>query len=218
MWRWMPLLLVLALPMQGCIVKETTHTLYLEPDGSLTWMVLEHAIRSDAGTAEERRREEAGYLARFEAEEHAMAEAFLALRPRSLETRMLRDERPYTTLTVARFSDPSVVFQDLLDQSGMVGRAVVEREEGQARLVLTFPLDDEGDVITEGSTEEEDFLSPLLVAFPKWTFRLPEGRFVGSEGFEVTRGCAIPLDPEEAFEIDPGGEIRYVLAWTVEES
>jgi len=209
--------MIAAVLLQGCIVKETTHTLYLEPDGSLTWMVLEHAVRSDAGTAEDRAREEAGFLAAFEAEEHQAAEALRALRPWALESRMLRDRRPYTILTTARFSDPSVVLQDLMDLTGIRSSAVLERDGDSMRLVIAFPLDDEGDPITFELPDEGMVHICLLDAFLEWEFRLSEGRFLDTEGFEVTNGRAVPLNPDEDFETEPGGEIRYVLAWSVEE-
>ncbi len=41
----------------GCIVKETRHDLYLEPDGGLTWTVLETGIRAEGGKPEDRREE-----------------------------------------------------------------------------------------------------------------------------------------------------------------
>ena len=52
MWKRTIPLLAAAFLLQGCLVKETTHTLYLEEDGTLTWTVLEHAIRSDANRSE----------------------------------------------------------------------------------------------------------------------------------------------------------------------
>ncbi|MFQ5693816.1 MAG: nucleotide exchange factor GrpE, partial [Nitrospinota bacterium] len=44
--------------MTGCLVGEATHTFYLDPDGTLTWSVLEHGIRSNADDPAERRAEE----------------------------------------------------------------------------------------------------------------------------------------------------------------
>ena len=38
----------------GCLIKDTTQTVYLEPDGTVTWSVLEKDVRSDAPRAEDR--------------------------------------------------------------------------------------------------------------------------------------------------------------------
>ena len=50
---------LLLLTSTGCLLKETTHTFYLEPDGAIVWRVVEKDVRSDAESVDERRREEA---------------------------------------------------------------------------------------------------------------------------------------------------------------
>ena len=53
---------LLLLASAGCLIKETTHTFYLDPDGAIVWRVVEKDVRSDAEDVDERRKEEADYL------------------------------------------------------------------------------------------------------------------------------------------------------------
>ena len=94
--------LALTLVMTGCLVKDTTHTLYLDPGGAVTWMVLERDIRSDEEERAPRDEEEREYLDAFARGEHGVALALRRL-DGDVRTTMLRAERPYTTMTEARF-------------------------------------------------------------------------------------------------------------------
>ena len=42
---WIILAALAAIPAAGCLVGERSHTLYLEPDGSVTWTATERDIR-----------------------------------------------------------------------------------------------------------------------------------------------------------------------------
>jgi len=41
----------------GCLEKDTTQTIYIERDGTVTWEVLERDVYSSAGKPEDRLRE-----------------------------------------------------------------------------------------------------------------------------------------------------------------
>ena len=49
---------------QGCLEKETTHELYLDPDGTLTWVTLERDVHSNTSDPDKRQQEEQSYLQR----------------------------------------------------------------------------------------------------------------------------------------------------------
>ena len=92
----------LALVLAACVLKTTRHTVYLEPDGSVVWTVLEEDVHSDARTAVDRRKEECDWLAAVHAGEHGVARG-LALLGGDPVSRVLRSERPFVVWTEARF-------------------------------------------------------------------------------------------------------------------
>ena len=73
--RKLILVAILSVISTGCLLKETSHTLYLRPDGAVTWSVLERDIRSDEADPDKRRSEEEAYLAAVAAGEHDVAKA-----------------------------------------------------------------------------------------------------------------------------------------------
>ncbi len=54
----------------GCLVGETTHGLYLDPDGGVTWTVRQQDVRSNS--EERRAEEEESFLANVRAGRHAV--------------------------------------------------------------------------------------------------------------------------------------------------
>ena len=56
------IIVTLAALATACIVKSTTHTLYLESDGSVTWCVLESDVHSDEDELATRVNEEQAFL------------------------------------------------------------------------------------------------------------------------------------------------------------
>ena len=88
----------------GCLIKETSQTIYLEPDGRVTWTVLEKDVRSDGEKAEDRTREEAEYFSAASGARHPIALAFASLDPISVRAAILRAVPPYAVFTDARFA------------------------------------------------------------------------------------------------------------------
>src|SRR6266852_1993741 len=86
----------------GCLTKETNQTIYLEPDGTVTWTVLEKDVRSDREKAEDRTREEAEYFSAASVARHPVALAFASLEPISVRTTLLRAVPPYAVFVDAR--------------------------------------------------------------------------------------------------------------------
>ena len=56
--------LMAAVGATGCLVKETTHRLYLSPSGAVAWTVLEESVRSIEDDPARRWSEEQDWLAR----------------------------------------------------------------------------------------------------------------------------------------------------------
>src|SRR6185503_13056389 len=87
--------LAAALMLAGCLQKETTHTLYLAPDGGVSWMALEKDVRSDEKDPAARRAEEEAYIASATAGTHGIGRGLAALDPVDRRTHVLRARRPF---------------------------------------------------------------------------------------------------------------------------
>lgn len=207
----MSMLVGAGLLVTGCLVDETTHGLFLEPDGSVTWTVRQQDIRSDS--EERRAAEEESFLAEVRAERHAVARAFDLLGARRVETRILRATRPYTVVTRARFARIDRVLQNLLD--GLCVRADVElhREGHEMRLRVDYSPDPTDDC----DSDQEEILAALVEEPEHFRFVLNEGRFIEAEGFEIADDGLVAegLSPSEEEVENHLGTLSYSLTWTV---
>jgi hypothetical protein len=200
----------------GCLEIQGEHTLYLEPDGAVTWSVLQEEIRFDAEDPEARSREKRAFLKSVAAATHPAAVALALLHPATLEGRVLREETPQTVLTEARFPGIDRVYQNLFDLYRVPASAVLDVGKNRSRLAVSFWLDgsESGDHIEDAS--EEILLALLLDC----RIVLTEGEFVAASGFEILDGgkVAKPLeiDTEEAEE--NGTPIVLSLTWKTDEA
>ena len=201
----------LALATAGCIVKETHHTLYLEPDGSLTWTVVEERVRSDADTAEKRDREEAQYLAQIDSE-YPLATALSSLGGFEAQTHLVRKRRPYLVVTEANFDSVADLTREILDRFGVPGRVDLSLDGDEHILEIDIWTDE----VDDSLAAEDDPISELIDGSHRIV--LTEGRFVRATGFTLEEGgrVAIPLEvSEEELERD-AGRLRLSLVWTSE--
>jgi len=210
MWRAIAIVSVIAIFSMGCYEtpyeKETQQTIYLNPDGSLSWVVLERDIRGEPELEEE-------LMSAFERGEHPIARAFEALDPVALDCTMLRRESPFVVYTNADFPALDEVFHDLYEQLGVRNRAVLESAGQVTRFHWTLWHDEPTTL-----SWNEDLL--LLLDEDEFRIVLTEGKFVDAEGFEIVGDgtVAIPSeihdeDEEEQTESD---EV-YSLTWITEE-
>ncbi|MCP3981950.1 MAG: hypothetical protein GY716_21820 [bacterium] len=172
--------LIACLALGGCLRKETTHTLYLDPDGSLHWSVLERDVRSDEKDLADRIAEEQEWLQAASAGAHPVAEALRLLGARRVDAHMVRSERPYAAWTEGWFStleQPARRFLEELQLSGDA-RLTVDGETTTFRLQL--------DSTEPGSgVDEESPLIALIEDAEHYRVVLTSGRFVEAEGFEL---------------------------------
>ena len=97
-------ILLAVLAPAGCLQKETAHTLYLSPDGSLRWTVEESNIYSDETDAGARFAEEQAYIGSALIGGHHAAGGLQAIGPLGpVNTTVIRDERPFHVVTDAPF-------------------------------------------------------------------------------------------------------------------
>ena len=212
MRKTIPALLIGVLPLAGCLIGERSHVLHLEPDGSVTWIAHERAVRSDAGAAADRDREEAGYLDEARAERQAVARGLAKLGPTSLRAQLLRDERPFQVVTEARFAKLEPLLQGLLDGAGIAGTAKVVREGDESHLTITLEPEAEGDDV-----EADEDLAGLLGDFEQMQFALARGRFVAATGFAISEDGAIASPLKIADEPAGGAPLVLSLEWTEDE-
>jgi hypothetical protein len=200
----------------GCLVGETGHTLYLDPEGSVTWTVLEQDVRSDADKPRDVIREEREFLDRLASGRHPVTEGLDSLLPDALETRILRGERPFSVYTTARFAAVDRLAQDVLDQLGIRGRAVLRCEDGLAHLALTVDVHD-GD----GEDRIDDApVMPLLEDLEGLRVVLTRGKFVDAAGFTLSDdgSTAVLAEPDDQTEAALAqGELGLSLTWTTGE-
>jgi len=204
--------LALLLPLSAaCMVRETRHVLYLDPDGGVTWTVMETGVRSDAQTPADRDGEEMEYLDQVKAGDHDIIRALTALSPRQLGSRTLRDERPFAVWSEARYDSVADLSQRILDQLRVPGQATCWRSGAETHFELVcFP----------GLAPEEDddgvkILLPLAESLDAYHMVLTHGRFTHTEGFRVDGDgrVAIPVEPDVKAVKADGGAVVLRLTW-----
>ena len=197
----------------GCLQKETTHTIYLAPDGAAAWVVSEMNVRSDEKDAGKRIEEEQRYIGAAMLGAHDAARALAALGAQGpVRTTVLRDDRPFHVVTDARFSRIDRVLERLFLEMGIRSSAALVQDGEQTglrvRLDFSRPLE-----------EKETPVSELAGAIEAFRFVLTEGHFGAASGFDVTDGVSARLSrdwmdrAEKAYEAK--GTTEFALSWSV---
>jgi hypothetical protein len=210
MKRWARLAVVCAalLPC-ACIIRDTTHTLLLQPGGGLTWVVLERNARSSSGDLAERGDEERAYLAAAMRGDNDAARALRLLGGESVKVSVLRDSRPFALWTEASFPSAADAAERFLAAQGVPGCARYWRDGLEEHLELSLEVppeetgDDGGDGLDLPMPDDVDQLEILLT----------EGRFIAAQGFTVD-GDRAALDPVGDEELAPGDTLLLSLTWT----
>lgn len=173
------LVMVLA---SGCLLKETSETWYLGPDGEVTWVVTERDVRSDANTTADRQEEESHYWLAVQQQRHPMANGFQELGGTKIRTLVLRSESPYTVQTDARFTGLDAIGRRLIAATGMLGTSIVTRE-GPAwewKLVVRDPAS------MMSHDEPSENVSALMNDLDSLRVVLLQGRFDSADGFDLS--------------------------------
>ena len=200
----------------GCLQKDTSHTVYLAPDGSASWHISEVNVHSDANEIEKRVTEEQLYIGPVLVGSHGAARGLAALQPRdAVRTTVLRDERPFHVVTEARFSAVDRTIERLFTEMGI--RTSASLLHGGGKTTLRVGLD-----FSYSQDDGQTDVSELLDDIERLRFVLTEGRFGGVSGFDVTdQIVATPstdwLDrAERAHEAKTS--IAFALSWSTEGS
>lgn len=203
-----PLLALASLVLTGCLEKVTTHTLYLNADGRLTWQVLERDIRSDSEDPAERDAEEREYVELFSLGRHDVAEALRLLGPDSLDAVMLRDTRPYTTMTTARFPAVDALARELLYHFDLPGTVEYETSGEERRLTVRIDAEEADEADGEGDVDV------LFWEADSYQLFLTDGVFTEAVGFELSDdGRSATFAEVDEEELERSGVLVLRLAW-----
>lgn len=195
----------------GCLQKDTTHALYLAPDGSLTWTVSEAHVYSDDGDPGKRAAEEQAYIGPALLGAHRVALGLQSLEPESLvRTSVVREERPFHVITEARFAQADRALQRLFTESGIPARVTLVHDDTHTSLRIRFDF-------SRQMVDRDTPAAALLEDIEHFVFVVPEGRFIAGGGFEVPDRTRARISKEwlGAVEnaIDARATIEFVLTW-----
>ena len=198
--------LVIALMPLGCMLDESTHVIFLESDGTVTWRVFQDLIRSDKDRVRSRAVEEDEFLEGVDDETDDLTDMFVDLQAEEVDSWFVRHSRPYTRVVEARFDGLDHATQALIDHGEADADVDLVRDGERLHYTLRIvPQQAEDD----GDEESWQWASHHV------RLALAEGRFVQSRGFELSEdgAVAVPraLSTEELDEFD--GVHVYELVW-----
>jgi hypothetical protein len=178
-------LLVPVLVNAGCLVKESTSTLCLEPDGSVRWVVLERDIHATGDSPADRQREEEQFMEAVAAGTHPVALAFRSLGATDVTTRVVAAEWPFAVRTEARFSDIARVWQDYFDRIGLQAQSSLQRSGNRTTwtLIVDMPEQREGPEVV---ADADEGLESLISGDAPPPFMMRHGQFVDAVGFDIS--------------------------------
>jgi hypothetical protein len=168
----------------GCLVKDTTTTFCLEPDGAVRWTVLERNIHATGDTPADRQREEDEFMAEVANDRHPNAVALRALGGSDVRTGVVSARWPFAVVTEARFPDIARLGQQLLDTIGEVhGQSVLERSGNRITWKVAVEYDpgferSDSDAATDIPASLLDDDVPVLF--------IRHGQFVDAVGFDIS--------------------------------
>ncbi len=199
----------------GCLVKETTSTLRLEPDGSVHWAVLEHNVHATGDTAADRQRQEREFVALAEAGANPVAEAFRTLGGANLSTRVVAAAWPFAVLTEADFPDIARLVQECAAQMGVRLQSGITRNDRRVTWTIEFDASERADVeVPSNSSPVADLLPDESTAL-----FLRHGEFVEATGFTISDdGRVARLQDLSNRDWDKEPRLHLSLSWTAVES
>jgi hypothetical protein len=187
----------------GCIEKDTRSVIYLDPDGSLVWTILETDVRSNAEKPADRIQEETDYRRTIRSNPTPLVALFESLGGRQASRTVLKDTVPFEVHTSARFDRIDVLFERVCAAANY--RCFSQVSNDGDRTTLTVEI--VGKLEVPGP--EQDGLTDALETLK---FVLVEGRFVEASGFTLEGGRTATLDEDE--KVVDGDPVTITLTWT----
>jgi hypothetical protein len=187
----------------ACLQGETRHTLYLSPDGSVTWTIRDTDVRSDEADPADRRREEAGYLDEVGRAARPAALALRRLSAEEVRSTLVRARRPYASTTEADFPQADRLAAALLGEFGLRGAADLVADGSTRTLRIDLEVPGDGAAVP-GPVE---VMLALVDDLADYRLILTDGRFVAAQGFVLQDATTAVLPPM------PEGWTRLSLTW-----
>lgn len=201
----------------GCLVKNTTATLCLEPDGAVTWTVIERNIHATGDTPADRQREEEEFMALVAADQHPNVVAFRTMGGTDVRAEVISSRWPFAVLTEAHLSNVAAAFQQLLDLVPEIhGRSVLERNGDRTTWTLTI----ERTADTEQAGGDDSEALPLsLFDDDRPVFLMRNGQFVAATGLDISDDgrMAKPRDLSD-WDWDKNPQMVLSLTWVATEA
>lgn len=200
----------------GCLVRDSRHDLIVDPDGSVTWTVLETEARSDASDAASALAEEREWIEALRRGDGPSATFLRALGASDVDVLVLRDARPAAAWTSARLGTLDEVAERFCTTLDVRSEATLVARGSERRLTLVTWENERPDepLVVEDPTAGLDMDSLRVV--------LSRGRFTGAVGFRLASDRVAVLvededtpDEAEVEEADDGSK-TYALSWVVD--
>lgn len=192
----------------GCLDSEIRHDVYLDPDGSAVWSVLQTDVVSNEKDPVARDREEREFRKRLLGDDPPIAEALRILGGWKVETVIIRDERPFALAAKARFPRVDRMLEEYFDRVHPEAELDADLERDGALTTLRIEISGEGEEATV-----VDPAAALAVGDGNLRIHLTRGRFVSAEGF------VLEADGRRALPVLEGGDAEgeRVLSLTWED-
>lgn len=202
----------LAAATAACIKRESVSTWYIDPNGAVTWSILERDVRSDAGTRAERLNEEDMFITAAKSRLHPAGTGLMRVGGSGVKTTVVHDKAPFVVLTEAQFPGLDQLARRFLGAFRLVGTSFVTRD-GDA-WVWTLTIEGESEAVEDDQAAIE--LEALLA--DKLQVALREGHFTKAEGFSIGSEGRIATLQGNVFDIDlkSSGPATLKLVWEVD--
>lgn len=196
-----------ALLAAGCIEddRQTRSLLYLEPDGAVTWTILEWDIQPGSKASDgARAAAERDFLAAAHSGNYPVRALFDLSGATNSSTTLLKGTRPFEVYTLGEFRGIDVMFRDLYFAAGAISTSTLERSGSVVRWTLTV----------EGETGNAvPGIEAVAAPLEKMQVLLTKGHFVEARGFKI-------LDDRTAEAVNTdkrdGEPETLMLAWDTE--
>lgn len=201
----------------GCLVKDTATTFCLEPNGAVTWTVLETNIHGTGDTPAERQREEDEFMAAVNDGRHPNAAAFAALGGCDIRTEVVSAHWPFAVRTEARFPDIAEAFQRFFDQTGELhATSRLERHGDQTTWSITVEYDPDA---PQADSQDSETVPASLLDDDEPVFFIRHGQFVEAVGFDISDdGRVATMKKQDDHDWDKEPKLALSLTWTATEA
>jgi hypothetical protein len=208
------LVLTAAVVASACLNKDTTSTIYLRPDGSFDWVILEQNVRSDERDESARLAEEVDYADAVSRGDNGLVNGLLALGAEDVHVRWLRSRRPYAVMIDARFANLAGAFDRVLARCEVPYESAITETEGVTTWTFRADVGIDGDRLTHEAHERcGEGLDGLDEALD-FTIVLESGSFTAARGFVLGAGDTAAIDNDALEEsVKLTGVVELSLSW-----